>query len=318
MDTIKLSNIFDIEYGNSLELYKLDETTSDDPTGINFISRTRENNGVSAIVKPILNIKPFKKGLITVAGSGNSVLESFIQPKPFYTGFHVFVLNPKKTLSEVEKLYYCYCIRQNQYKYNFGRQANRTLKNLRVPVEMPKEFKKINPKKIIRVSAESCHERQVTLDVSTWRYFRLPALFKITGSKTTALKKLQKCGPGEFPYVTTQATNNGVAGFYDFHTEEGNVLTVDSAVLGFCSYQPLNFSASDHVEKLIPLFEMNKYIAIFLTTILNLEQYRYNYGRKSCQERMEKTKIKLPSKKHAPDFQFMERYIKSLPYSRSL
>ncbi len=143
-------------------------------------------------------------------------------------------------------------------------------------------------------------------------------LFTITGSKTTSIIELEEYGYGKYPYVTTQATNNGVGGFYDFSTEKGNVLTVDSAVLGYCSYQPLDFSASDHVEKLIPKFEMNKYIAMFFVTILNLEQYRYNYGRKASQTRMKQISIKLPSKNGKPDFEFMENYIKSLNYSKSL
>ena len=63
---------------------------------------------------------------------------------------------------------------------------------------------------------------------------------------------------------------------------------------------------------------MNKYIALFLTTILNLEQYRYNYGRKCSQTRMKEISIKLPAKNNQPDWQFMEDYIKSLPYSKSL
>jgi len=63
---------------------------------------------------------------------------------------------------------------------------------------------------------------------------------------------------------------------------------------------------------------MNKYIAMFLVTILNLEQYRYNYGRKCSQDRMNQIKIKLPAKDRQPDFNFMEDYIKSLSYSSSL
>lgn len=96
------------------------------------------------------------------------------------------------------------------------------------------------------------------------------------------------------------------------------MLTIDSAVLGYCSYQPLPFSASDYVERLIPNFNMNKYIALFIATVVNAEQYRYNYGRKCCQERMEKSHIKLPTKNGEPDFEFMEDYIKSLPYSSSI
>ncbi|MDD5769556.1 MAG: N-6 DNA methylase, partial [Candidatus Gracilibacteria bacterium] len=74
----------------------------------------------------------------------------------------------------------------------------------------------------------------------------------------------------------------------------------------------------DHVVKLIPIFEMNTYIALFRQTIINLEKFRYSYGRKFNQERIKKTKIKLPFKNGEIDFIFMEEFIKSLPYSESL
>ncbi|MFV0237002.1 MAG: N-6 DNA methylase [Flavobacteriales bacterium] len=169
------------------------------------------------------------------------------------------------------------------------------------------------------VTKESVTNEYIILDIDNWKEFKLEGeLFEITGSKTTPVLELEEYGTGGFPYVTTQATNNGTDGFYDYYTEEGNVLTVDSAVIGYCSYQPKHFSASDHVEKLIPKFKMNNYIAMFFVTILNLEQYRYNYGRKASQTRMKTISIKLPEKNGVPDFEFMENYIKSLPYSKIL
>ncbi len=161
-------------------------------------------------------------------------------------------------------------------------------------------------------------DTEVNLNIDKWELFELDKLFTITGSKTTPLLELEEYGKGKYSYVTTQATNNGVDGFFDYYTEDGNVLTVDSAVLGYCSYQQFDFSASDHVEKLIPTFKMNKYVAMFLVTIMNLEKYRYNYGRKCSQTRMKQISIKLPSKNGKPDFEYMENFIKSLNYSGSI
>ena len=161
-------------------------------------------------------------------------------------------------------------------------------------------------------------QQKISLKDREWKYYPITDIFSVKGSKTTPLLELETFDFGICPYVTTQATNNGVAGFYEIYTELGNVLTVDSAVVGYCSYQELPFSASDHVEKLIPKFEMNRFTAMFFVTIFNLEQYRYNYGRKSSQTRMRRTLIKLPSKNNEPDFVFMENYIKSLPYSSSI
>ena len=143
--------------------------------------------------------------------------------------------------------------------------------------------------------------------------YLLTKLFKIKGTKTTPLSVLETYGIGEFPYVTTQSTNNGVAGFYDFYTEEGNVLTVDSAVAGFCSYQEKNFSASDHVEKLIPLFPMDKYIGLYIATVINQNRYKFSYGRKASQKKLSELEIELPSiNKETPDFDYMVSFMKKL------
>lgn len=176
----------------------------------------------------------------------------------------------------------------------------------------------LSSKKIQDVIYDPAFKQQLELDTAKWNNYELDSLFKITGSKTTPLLELQEYGVGKYPFITTQATNNGVEDFYDYYTEKGNVLTIDSAVIGYCSYQSFDFSASDHVEKLIPKFEMDKYIGLFLTTIFNKEKYRYNYGRKASQSRLRQRSIKLPSKNDNPDWDFMRNYIKSLPYSSSL
>ncbi len=318
---VKISDLFTIKYGNSIELINLVQCKSTDINSVPFVSRTENNNGISAFVEEELDVDKNSAHTLTVA-VGGSVLSTFYQPLQFYTGFHVLVLEPKKKMSTVEMLFYAKCISANKYKYNYGRQANKTLKNILIPSQIPENLKKklsaYYKKLEISISQKSFSGKKIKLEIDKWGEFELNELFKIQGSKTTPLLELEEYGQGKYPYVTTQATNNGIDGFFDFFSEEGNVITADSAVLGYCSYQALPFSASDHVEKLVPKFIMNKYIAMFLTTILNLEQYRYNYGRKCSQDRMKSIRIKLPSKNGNPDFEYMENYIKSLSYSSSL
>lgn len=314
---IPLKELFTPVYGVNLELVNIEECEKKSSNSIRFVSRTELNNGVSAYVKRVNDVAPNPAHTISVAVSG-SVLSSFYQDTEYYSGRDLYYLLPKRKMSKEEMIFYAFCIKENKYKYNYGRAANKTLKNILLPLEMPYDFKKITLDKISIPTDKKIFSKQIDLNTQNWELFPLNEMFKITGSKTTPLLELEEYGQGKYPYVTTQATNNGVEGFYDYYTEEGNVLTVDSAVLGYCSYQLLNFSASDHVEKLIPKFEMNKYIALFLTTIINQEQYRYNYGIKCSQTRMKKAHIKLPSKNGEPDFEFMENYIKSLPYSSSI
>ena len=320
-DLVKISDIFNLNYGNSLELINLEKCSSTDYNSIPFVSRSEKNNGVSAFVYEMIDIEPNPKHTLTVA-LGGSVLSTFYQPLSFYTGFHVLVLSPKNIMSVTEMLFYAKCISSNKYKYSYGRQANRTLKDLLIPKNIPEKL--INKLSHFKTDLEHklkqkpILDKEIKLDIKKWKFFPLLDLFKITGSKTTPKQELEEIGRGMFPNVTTQATNNGVDDFYDIYTEDGNVLTVDSAVLGYCSFQPLKFSASDHVEKLIPKFKMNNYVAMFFVTILNLEKYRYNYGRKASQARMKSISIKLPSKDDKPDFDFMESYIKTLQYSSSI
>ena len=75
------------------------------------------------------------------------------------------------------------------------------------------------------------------VDITNWKEYNLcgnDGIFECFGSKTTPKLQLEQKGEGIFPYVTTQATDNGIAGYYNFYTELGNVLTIDSAVIGTC------------------------------------------------------------------------------------
>jgi len=125
---VKLSDLFEVAYGVNLELNRMDM----DGEGVNFVSRSGRNNGVVAKVKRLLDVEPIEAGMLTVAGGG-SVLETFVQPEPFYSGRDLYYLRPKIPMSLEQKLYYCMCVRANKYRYNYGRQANRTLRDIRLP-----------------------------------------------------------------------------------------------------------------------------------------------------------------------------------------
>ena len=320
-DLVKISDIFDIKYGINLELINMIQCASTNFNSIPFVSRTENNNGVSAFVEKELDIEPNPAHTLSVAGGG-SVLSTFYQPLEYYSGRDIYVLLPKKELSIIEMLYYAKIISLNKYRYNYGRQANKTLKDILIPRDISTEIKNklllFYEKTLNNISKNPLNNKKIELNKNDWHYFKLTDLFEIKGTKTTPLWELKEYGEGIYPYVTTRATNNGIDNFYHYYTEEGNILTIDSAVLGYCAYQELPFSASDHVEKLIPKFELNRYIALFLTTIINMEQYKYNYGRKCSQARIKTISIKLPTKNNKPDFKYMENYIKSLKYSASL
>lgn len=128
INTCRVDKLFSIQYGNGLELTNL---TLDDK-GYNFIARGMKDNGISAKVSRVYGETLFPAGTITVAVSG-SVMESFLQPSPYYTAYHVMILTPLMPMTDAEKLFYCMCLRRNKFKYSYGRQANETLPSLIIP-----------------------------------------------------------------------------------------------------------------------------------------------------------------------------------------
>ena len=125
---VPVSELFEIIYGTNLEMVRMTKCAD----GINFVSRTFKNNGVTARVARVVGIEPTSGGVLSVA-CGGSVLETFVQLDQFYSGRDLFFLKPKEPMCAEELLFYATCIRANKYRYSYGRQANKTLKDIAIP-----------------------------------------------------------------------------------------------------------------------------------------------------------------------------------------
>ena len=314
---IPLKSIFHIEYGNQFDKNKL----SFDANGINFVSRSSKNLGVDSKVSRITDIEPYERGLITITLGGTYLLSSFVQPEPFYTAQNIKVLRPKQEMSFQQKVFYCYAIPHNRFRYtSHGREANKTLDEILVPdiEHLPKWVEKA---KVIEINDESAFfDDPIDLDIDKWTEFLLEDLFRITSSGDSLLKDAG--GEGKTPYISSTEYNNGVTAFVDIPaSNKGNVLTVNrGGSVGKIFYQPRDFLATPvDVRILKPKFELNQYIGLFLSVLIEREKFRFNYSRKMGTARLKNLRIKLPStSKGHPDWEFMERYIKSLPYSVNL
>lgn len=135
-------------------------------------------------------------------------------------------------------------------------------------------------------------------------------------------------------YITRTAEDNGceliVKNEAISYVEEGNAITIGDTT-ATCFYQEEKFVTGDHMI-VVRANWLNTYTGLFIVTLLNNEQYRYSYGRAFLMDRVKETVLKLPicrnndglpiideAKRFSdegfiPDWQFMEDYIKSLPY----
>jgi len=313
-----VSDLFDLTYGHSLELNRL--TTSNDANAINFVSRTARHNGVSARVTPLPEVEPSPAGTITVALNGQGGAgTAFLQPAPYYTGFHVMVLTPKAEMSDLEKLWWVSCITANRFRFGFGRQANKSLPALVMPnkSKTPKwvTTTELDP---FKGASDALSDNALSpLKPANWKAIRYDELFEI--KKGQRLTKANM-NIGDTPFIGAIDKNNGLRQFVSATpNHEGNTITVNyNGSVGEAFYQPSPFWASDDVNVLYPKFALNQHRALFLCALIRREQFRYNYARKWHLERMNETLIKLPTSEGLPDWDWMEDYIKSLPYSKSV
>jgi len=317
----KISDIFVVKYGNSLSLSKL----KTDRNGINFVSRGSKNNGVVTKVKRIEGVATLPINTITVS-LGGSVLESFVQDEEYYTAYHIQYLVPKTNLTKQQLFFYCMCIKANKYRYSFGRQANKTLEDILIPdvQDIPEWVHKIKiPQK---PTSNSINDTSMEFDVKKWALFKYADIFDI--EKGYYNKKPKKIKNGNIRFIGASKYKNGITSFHDVNDVEkvfdGNCLTVanDGNSVASAFYQPLSFTCS-HSINILTLkdkeVQLDKYIALFLCAVIRLEKYRFGFGRKWRYERMNESLIKLPiDNSDQPDFEFMENYIKSLPYSASI
>ncbi|HLJ98072.1 MAG TPA: hypothetical protein VKU02_33235, partial [Gemmataceae bacterium] len=102
----KLSELFEVRSGHCLELHELRRVSRSN--GIAFVSRKGRDNGIVAYVARLPGIVPGEAGELTCALSGrgtSTILSTFLQDQPYYTGHHVARLAPKCPMMPLQKLY---------------------------------------------------------------------------------------------------------------------------------------------------------------------------------------------------------------------
>lgn len=336
----KLNELFDLHYGVNLELINLNVCDKNNKNYVNFVSRISKNNGVAALVEKLAGVQANPAGSISVS-AGGSVAEAFLQKEEYYSGRDVYYLQERTPMTDLQKLFYCMCIRANKYKYNYGRQANRTLGDILVPDlnEISNEFMQMQIPDYSSMDDKAIMN-EMDFDVKKWKPFRYDKVFDI--KKGYYNKKPEHTTPGDIPFIGAIDHNNGVSELYSledislYHKDgstnsddlnkklfEGNCITVSNdGSVGYAFYQEKPFTCSHSVN---PLYlkenkdRLNPYIAMFLISLIEKERFRWCYGRKWRPKRMPSSLINLPvNNEGTPDWDYIEKFIKSMPYSKSI
>lgn len=320
----RISDLFRLENGKNKSHADLP-----DGTGYFYVGAKKDENGVMFECGYDDSLISKGNSIVFICNGQGSVGYSNYMDRDFIATADV-VVGYNDHLNEYIGLFLVTVIDLERPKYSFGRKWKTHLAEteIKLPINQKGEpdwqfmedfikekYKKVEKKTITKIKTEPN-----SLDVSDWTDFKILDLFDIELSKGDL--KVDNCAVGNVPLISSGETNNGCVGLIDSEGDgkavvfDSNKITVDM----FCNafYQEHPFFAVSHgrVNILTPKFSMNKYIALFITTLINHEKFRFAYGRAVYSNVISGLTIKLPTNsKGTIDWQFMENYIKSLPYS---
>lgn len=336
----RLGDLFEIKKGKRLT--SEDQTEGTTP----YIGAIDSNNGVSNYIGQA----PIHEGNTISLSYNGSVGQAFYQPIPFWATDDVNVLYFRdKTISFNRNmaLFICTILKQEQYRYCYGRKwvldsMNETM--VKLPTKDGKPDWSYMEKYISSLKSQAVTSTKkvgdISFDYKKWESFYFGRLiteeniYKAKAYSKTELVTSDVWKEGFIHFVSRTEENNSIdcyamkSDFSDI--EEGNAITVGDTT-STMAYQSEPFINGDHII-VIRADWLNKYTGMFIVSLLRKERYRYSYGRAFLMDSIKNTKLHLPVKKqdgkpiiddshtfsdegYLPDWEWMETYIKSLPFS---
>lgn len=312
-----------------------------EPDAIRYITRTDTNNGCKSFV---INesFKYIEKGNAITIGDTTSTI--YYQNEPFICGDHIVILRAP-FLTEKIGLFIVTLLNKERFRYNYGRSfkmdivksTNVLLPSMddenpdwgRIEYIINTDIIPVLPVLSKKVWNGEFNKKAITPVCTNfhnikWNLFNVKDVFTIIEKcKCSNATELLEIG-NDITYIGAKKSENGVMRYAKYDetlVTKGNCIVFigdGQGSVGYSLYQPKDFIGS---TTLVAGYNdhLNPYTALFLVTILDMERYRYSFGRKYNKNAILNSKIKLPVDSDGnPDWQFMEDYIKSLPYSANL
>ena len=337
----RLGDLFEIKKGKRLN--------AEDQTGGNtpYIGAIDSNNGIANYIGQA----PIHSGNTISLSYDGSIGEAFYQKNPFWCTDAVNVLYFKEDnnylFNEHIALFICTVLRQEKYRYCYGRKwvlesMNET--RIKLPTKndtpdwgwMETYIKSLHHKPL---TTNLNKESDCELNTNNWKEFYLHKLFNVgMGNGIDAI--VTTSDEPKYNYVSRDSNGNGVVGFVDeIEGEEpfpagAMSLALGGSFLGSCFIQKKPFYTAQNVAVLQEKAPLSDHTKLFIATLIRNEcKIKYQaFGRELNAHFRKDFTIKLPIKRNAdgivfdethdfsddgyiPDWEWMDGYMKSLPYS---
>lgn len=285
---------------------------------------------------------------LTVARTGSAGFVAF-QPFGCVVGdsAKILLLKNAQYRSKWIYLFLRTLLSANQYKYTYGRKVTEE-KYLQEILLLPTKDEKTPDYQYMEeylLSLKSKHlstkagKRNVPLDTSDWKVFYLHRILNAEMGNGIDAVVTTSDAP-KYNYVSRDSNGNGVVGFVDEIEDEtpfpaGSMsLALGGSFLGSCFIQQKPFYTAQNVAVLQEKVPLSNHVKLFIATLIRNEcKIKYQaFGRELNSHFRKDFTIKLPikhddngivydetrtfsDKGYVPDWEWIDKYMKSLPYS---
>ena len=322
----KIREVFDVK--NSKAYHK--ENLTRESEGIPYITRTSLNNGVEDIISIDKHFITNKRNTISL-GAENA--DFFYHEFEYITGnkmYSIYNENINKSIGLFLTQVFRTSIRGCGFGYGKGLTGTRfkdrvvllpldenNNPNWKFMENYIKQEQKDIAKKVISYYEQKILETSFDLvglgDVE-WGIFDFNEIFR----RIQRGKRLKKDDhiDGEIPYISSTSLNNGLDQFIGNDEKvrkfENSLTLANSGSVGSCFYHEYEYIASDHVTSLT-LDKADKYIYLFMATIIKRLEEKYSFNREINDKRIRKERFILPADKNGnPHWEYMSKFMKKL------
>ena len=290
-----------------------------------YVTRTESDNSVKAMVLADDAVNLEEGNAITIGDTTSTIA---YQPHPFITGEHIIVIRAK-WLNSSTGLFITALLRRERYRYSYGRAYKMNLirdTKLRLPVAhngspdwqwVEDYIASLHSKPLITKNVS----QPQAFNPNEWKWFKLQNLFsrfEVGKGHDTILDDGDECF-----YLGAKKSDNGImrtCAMNEDLVQEGNCIVFicnGAGSVGYANYMDKPFIGTTDLVMGYADW-LNPRTGLFVTTVLCKERFKYSFGRK-WKTHLRETEIKLPSTADGnPDWQWMDNYIKALPYGDRL
>lgn len=334
----KLDDLFEIVGTKSLDSNAIEFTN----TGINFVGRTFENNGIQGKIQE-RKFAPNEPYTITATVIGNYKYVKY-QKEPYYCSQNINKLTPKPIISKwneriayffatnIQKFVSLYDHQQSGYKLDDIKKhiIKIPIKSDGIDFDFIENFVEIIEKehisKIANYLKVNSLENYVLTDEEQdsinnygnliFNNFDITKIFDINNTKNILSRDIVE-DSGTTPYLCASADNNAVSSYITYDEklkDKGDCIFIGGKTF-VVTYQENDFYSNDSHNLALYLknYEKNKFNQLyFVTCIYKSLSHKYSWGDSVSGEKIKSDIIALPTKNGNVDVESMTTFISAI------